>query len=132
MPKLLLAALSLLVLSPADYTICVPINNGPITPETPKAPFQRQPDFAAMSAYPRTEFFDGMPPERLRGPAVMTVETGAVDKCGKAAPGYQFEACVRDDTVYLPNPCDYPREKFATLMCHEQAHRNGWGKEHGE
>jgi hypothetical protein len=86
---------------------------------------------SASAMYPRTEVFDGMPPSRFRAPATMTVETGSVDKCGKAAPGLFFEACVRNNVVHVANPCDYPGEQFARLLCPEQAHLNGWPAEHG-
>lgn len=121
-----------LALTPADYTVCTKIDNGPIVNQKPPVPFARQPDFAAMTAYPRTFVFDGMPPPRLRSPLKMTVETGAVAKCGTPSPGHVFEACERDGTVFLPNPCSYgDREEFARLFCHEQAHLQSWPADHG-
>jgi hypothetical protein len=85
----------------------------------------------ASATYPITDTFDGMPPPRLRAPMQMTVRTGAVAECGDAGPSRVFEACVRGTTVFVPNPCDYPTEKFAILLCHEQAHLQGWPAEHG-
>jgi hypothetical protein len=122
MLKLLFAAPLLL----ADFTVCVPIHNEPLKPIATH-------DYAAMPQYPRTMYFDGMPPERFRAPKVSTISTGTVDKCGSPPPGVKtyFEACVRGSMMHLPNPCDYPEEKFATLFCHEQGHQEGWPADHG-
>jgi hypothetical protein len=86
---------------------------------------------AADTSYPRTMVYDGMPPARFRAPASLIVKTGAVAECGDAGPGLVFEACARDKTVFMPNPCDFPSEKFAVLLCHESAHLQGWPAEHG-
>jgi hypothetical protein len=86
----------------------------------------------AAPTYPVTLVYDGMPPPRFRESATVTVKTGAVAECGDAAPGLTFEACVRDKTVFIPNPCDFPAEKLAVLLCHEIAHAaNHWPAEHG-
>jgi hypothetical protein len=132
MLRSLLAAALVLAPVPADWTQCSIINNGPITPTTPREPFQRQPDFAALSAYPRTMIFDGMPPLRMRGPAVVVVSTGSLPECGQPIPKFVFEACVRDHIIHTANPCDFSQETYARLLCHEIAHeRWGWPADHG-
>lgn len=86
--------------------------------------------------YPKTEVFDGMPPPRLRHPRQVprVVTVGAVERgCGKDPPGLITYACTtRSGRVYVPNPCDFPQERFAMLMCHELAHVDGWPSTHGE
>jgi hypothetical protein len=132
MLKLLSAAmLALAPIVPADFTMCIPIPNGPITPHKPEVPFVRKPDEAAY--YPKTLIFDGMPPERMRGPAVVTVSTGTVAECGTPPSGGIFEACVRgDNIIHTDNPCDHPDQSYARLLCHEIAHAaHGWPAEHG-
>jgi hypothetical protein len=88
--------------------------------------------------FPVTRVFDGMPPERLFGPAKAEISFGTVGECGTPPPDLYFKACVRYDmlgrgTVHMPNPCDpkYRWEAFAVLMCHEKAHINGWPGSHG-
>jgi hypothetical protein len=142
MLRSLLAAALVLTPAPvaADWTECKFINQGPITKDKPPEPFVRQPDFAAASSYPKTEIYDGMPPERLRSPSprIARVVFGHVEECGRPSipdhPNAAFAACIRNDgIVYLPNPCDYgDREEFARLACHEQAHLAwAWPKDHG-
>ena len=119
MLKLLAAA----AITLGDFSVCVPV-------PTPPLP---APHYAAMPQYPRTMYFDGMPPERFRTPRIATVSNGSVAKCGSPPPEKHtyFEACVRGNMVHMPNPCDYPQEKFATLLCHEYGHLEGWPADHG-
>lgn len=94
---------------------------------------------AAAPIYPVTPVYDGMPPPRLRDPLSkpLRVVYGHLEACGTPKvpnhPQARFAACTRrGGVIYLPNPCDYgDREEFARLACHEQAHREGWGADHG-
>lgn len=40
-------------------------------------------------------------------------------------------ACANrlNNTIYVPNPCRYPSDIYAVLLCHEMAHLNGWDHE---
>jgi hypothetical protein len=122
---------ALLAFSPADYAVCTRHDNGPIVKQTPEPQFVRKPDLAALTAYPKTMVFDGMPPTRFRAPRKMKVETGSVAKCGTPAKGFVFEGCTDGVVVHVPNPCDFPNESFAVLLCHEQGHLQGWPADHG-
>jgi hypothetical protein len=132
MLRSLLAAALVLIPGPvtADWTQCSIINNAPIAPTFPKPPFSRQPDFAAL--YPKTFVYDGMPPLRMRGPAVVIVSTGSVAECGKPPKGFTFEACTDGIIIHTSNPCDFPEQEYARLLCHEIAHASwGWPADHG-
>jgi hypothetical protein len=37
--------------------------------------------------------------------------------------------CTVGGTIYVPNPCRWG-DGYATLMCHELGHVNGWSAEH--
>lgn len=88
---------------------------------------------SASADYPKTMFYDGMPPPSMRGAATFTISTGTVAECGEAGSGHVFEACERGGVVHMPNPCDFQNEKFAVLLCHEQAHIAwGWPADHGD
>lgn len=51
---------------------------------------------------------------------------GVIDACGDDA-----IACASPATneVFVPNPCLYPHEAYASLLCHEMAHLKGWEHE---
>jgi hypothetical protein len=83
---------------------------------------------------------DGPPPERFQGPARMTLvfagqpaTTRACD-AGRPLPPRPWRrwACTRDGVTYAPDPCLYPNEAFARLLCHEKGHVNGWPPTHGK
>ena len=40
-------------------------------------------------------------------------------------------ACARpwNNQVVMPNPCLYPKEAYASVLCHEMAHLKGWEHE---
>jgi len=123
----LLFGLALLPATPADFTVCIPVQTPPPPP-------------VVYASYPRTVLYDGMPPPTMRGASSqsMRIVFGHVELCGKPNipdhPDARFEACIRNDgIVYLPNPCDYgDREEFARLACHEQAHMAWhWPPDHG-
>lgn len=37
--------------------------------------------------------------------------------------------CTVGSTIYVPNPCRW-RDPYATLLCHEMGHVNGWSAFH--
>jgi hypothetical protein len=90
---------------------------------------------AVLATIPTTDIYAGMPPERFQQSAELHVkivpEPNSIGACGLASEG-TFAACVRGDTVFLPNPCPLgATESFARLVCHEMAHHNGWPAKHG-
>ena len=82
--------------------------------------------------------YAGMPPERFQGEfAAVTLFSDDVEKhCpGDRADNVRVLACAGwskggAPIVVLPNPCDFPTEKFAVLACHEGAHINAWPADH--
>jgi hypothetical protein len=73
-----------------------------------------------------------LPPLRYQGNNTVRVSFGTVDKCG----GINVAGCVRfgfggEKIMHLPQPCLQSREgDFASLVCHELGHVNGWGANH--
>lgn len=60
------------------------------------------------------------PPERF-------ITTGSVllrttDAVSAVCTGEYDRACTAGTVVVTDNPCDYPREVYATRLCHEMAH----------
>lgn len=43
-----------------------------------------------------------------------------------SAPGRFVAACVVGEITVMPDPCAYPEDTYAKLMCHEKAHLLGW------
>lgn len=86
----------------------------------------------SLAQIPTALVYSGAPPVRYMGAASAFVSYGTVSRCGEPLPGHHFLACVRGGVTHLPNPCDYPNEKFAGLSCHEKAHTLGWPGTHGE
>lgn len=98
---------------------------------------------AAAVAAPAT-ISDGRPPERFTSTSAATVQLvdrGDVNAaCGTAPEGFEYVACtrtrerkgVRVSTIIMPNPCQFPEERFAQILCHEFGHVNGWPASHGE
>jgi hypothetical protein len=48
--------------------------------------------------------------------------------------GTKFYACVRGETMFMPNPCDASTsdDTYAGTLCHETAHGRGWPATHGD
>lgn len=69
------------------------------------------------------------PPMRMQGDAravLEAIEPEAIESvCGP-----DTLACMRDvshsPTVVMPNPCAFPWDPYAVLLCHELGHVNGW------
>ena len=89
-----------------------------------------------------TPWSDDMPPERFRAngtskvmfesPAIVRVlcRTGAEPK-DMVVVGCAMR--MRDGSVLIiaPNPCGWPGEWFARILCHERGHEAGWPGDHG-
>jgi|GEM_PF-2869744 len=75
------------------------------------------------------------PPERFKGAApVVYLETGAVvQRCeplNVACAIKMPDGVVGPDwTIITPDPCAYPDQSYARLLCHELAHAKGWRHE---
>lgn len=81
---------------------------------------------------PTTDKFAGLPPVKYMSPRRMILSVGSISKCGNPPEGKVFAGCVRDQLiVHMANPCDFQKEDFARILCHEMAHLNGWPKDHG-
>lgn len=52
--------------------------------------------------------------------------------CGNKDPNVSVNACTTQSKgiMILPNPCAYPGDYYAKIVCHEMAHLNGWN--HGD
>lgn len=76
--------------------------------------------------YPRIQ----PPPARYRADATHTVliTNRIAALCGNP----DAYSCFQYNTVYLPNPCLFPADFYATLACHEFGHANGWPSTHPE
>lgn len=73
-----------------------------------------------------------MPPLRFQGNATAIVRfvTDVGPECANAPEGYLVLACSEGPVIIMPNPCRYPNERYARLLCHEIGHLNFWGKDH--
>ncbi|MGZ8363994.1 MAG: hypothetical protein ACXW3D_08730 [Caulobacteraceae bacterium] len=89
-----------------------------------------------------TPFSDGLPPSRYRSQADITTllevtNQPGIDKACSALftpppPGMKTNACFTGQKIIMPNPCDFPNETYAKLLCHEMGHVNGWPSTHGD
>lgn len=73
------------------------------------------------------------PPTEFQGPSVAQVEFVAawevVPRCLYRGTGLAH-ACTSDGKITITNPCDYPDQPYARLLCHETSHVNGWDSQH--
>lgn len=92
----------------------------------------KEKDAALMSA---EQMAESMPPENFRGDytTLATVATMPPERVSEVCGSKHALACAgredRFDVLYLPNPCGYPDDPYAVLMCHELAHLQSW--QHG-
>ena len=96
---------------------------------------------AAVALPPNsTPYSDGRPPARYQGGATVMLQTtdqaGINSTCqalfGAPPAGMKMNACNTGERIVMPNPCDYPNEAYAKLLCHELGHANGWPMTHGD
>ena len=95
----------------------------------------------SVSAAQRGLVSDAVPPERFQGPASAQIVTASQIQTsltcdqimGEPPPGVVWRAChINGGPVYVPNPCEWPGEQFAHILCHEMAHVQGWSAYHEE
>jgi len=74
-----------------------------------------------------------LPPEIYRGDATVTVTFAkpelVQELCGKRGVK-ELIGCGEPGLMIVPNPCQYPNEVYARIICHEAAHSQGWGADH--
>ena len=55
---------------------------------------------------------------------LFTIDTAGECMIGNAV------ACTMGSAIILPDPCEYPQEYYARIVCHENGHRfGGWKHE---
>ena len=85
-----------------------------------------------------TLFSSAAPPERYRQDATFTlsvtdqptIEATCQPLFGIPPEGRETLGCTTATTVVLPNPCGFPEDEYARMLCHELAHVNGWPATH--
>lgn len=96
---------------------------------------------AIVATASRSPYVLPLPGETLRPPARYIGETRAVLEviepekveatCAAGGPGAL--ACTKmypkRPTIVMPDPCAFPFDSYAAMLCHEIAHVNGW--DHG-
>ena len=74
-----------------------------------------------------------LPPERYRSDTTSTITFAkpelVQELCGKRGVD-ELVACFEPPVIIVPNPCDYPDESYARIVCHEIGHANGWPADH--
>jgi hypothetical protein len=83
-------------------------------------------------------FSAARPPARFTADATFVVEVrgqAQIDqRCqglfGVPPAGMKTDACSIEGRAIMPNPCAYPDESYARMLCHEMAHVNGWSSQH--
>jgi hypothetical protein len=94
---------------------------------------------AAAASHP-SYYTNQSPPQRFQRDTTVQLQiTGqdGIDRaCHKAfgapPPGMKTDACEIDGRVIAPNPCSFPADPYARLLCHEIGHANGWPASHGD
>lgn len=77
-----------------------------------------------------------MPPERFRGDVNAAVHFASPEKvtelCGGKVENKLLLGCAtsRPPQMAVPNPCSYPDEIYARILCHEIGHLNLWTEKH--
>jgi hypothetical protein len=116
---------------PASAKQCRPADSDPAIPANAPA---NSTWLAAGKPIP--ERFRGAPAGWLKIQFMEADEVNRVCAGGQAVCGRIFYACVRGDTLIMPNPCDEPGapedKGYAGTLCHEVAHVNGWPATHGD
>ena len=50
--------------------------------------------------------------------------------CTPKKPGLALACTLQKKTIIMPNPCLWPGNEYAKLLCHEMGHVNGWSGDH--
>lgn len=70
------------------------------------------------------------PPKAYRGPSTVVVEFVSPERvalrCMERGARIPANACATADLITMPNPCEWEGDKYAAMLCHEQAHAQGW------
>lgn len=70
------------------------------------------------------------PPRVMTGNARAIVETVDPDDVAERCATPDALACMKDipgePTIVIPNPCAFPFDDYAALLCHEFGHVSGW------
>ena len=70
------------------------------------------------------------PPRVMTGNARAIVETVDPDDVAERCATPDALACMKDipgePTIIVPNPCAFPFDDYAALLCHEFGHVNNW------
>jgi hypothetical protein len=72
-----------------------------------------------------------VPPLRFQGNGTFLLRTTdlALAVCDGTLSS-EAVGCAAGSVVIMPNPCDFPRQSYAALLCHEKAHAvSGWRHE---
>jgi hypothetical protein len=70
------------------------------------------------------------PPQRFQGNNVAVVNFTDERVVQRMCPHVSGAiGCAVGNTIYVPNPCRWG-DAYATLMCHELGHTNGWSANH--
>jgi hypothetical protein len=77
-----------------------------------------------------------LPPKQHQGDVTATVHFVSPERvtelCGGAVKGKIVVACATASPpqMAVPNPCSFPGETYARILCHETGHVAGWTKGH--
>lgn len=70
------------------------------------------------------------PPKAFQGNATVVVEFVSPERvalrCMERGVRIPANACATADLITMPNPCEWEGDKYAAMLCHEQAHAQGW------
>lgn len=95
------------------------------------SPKSDAPEDNRASTLPSVERME-LPPQEYRGDytTLSSVITLPDDRLREVCGSDHALACAgREgsfDVMYLPNPCRFPTDPYAALLCHEMAHLQGW------
>jgi hypothetical protein len=77
-----------------------------------------------------------MPPTRFQGEATVSVHfipKASVDHACRDPDAPWFvtvQGCYEPGLITISNPCEWPGDKYAQLLCHEKGHALGWPADH--
>ena len=70
------------------------------------------------------------PPARYQGDVTAGVVFTSEGRVQRMCPQISYAVgCTVGGTIYVPNPCRW-NDPYATLLCHEMGHVNGWPAGH--
>ena len=86
---------------------------------------------AAVLTLPGSTWRD-RPPVRYQGDAIAGVVFTTEAHVQRMCPQVRHAVgCTVGSAIYVPNPCRW-NDPYATLLCHELGHVNGWTANHEE